>query len=259
MVNIKNAVAECVGSFMLVFLAIGILSQDHKGHLEESLGMGFVFVALYYSVCKASGCHLNPAVSLGCLLKGKLDVMDFIFYLIFQIVGACLGALALFGFYEMVYNLDKTNFRFDGANMILDYYQKGYTARGVFATFLIEMILTCILVFVILSVENSSDFREYNGVIIGCAYTFVTFAAFYVDFGCLNPARALATCLSQVTYFEKTESFELVWIWIVAPLVGGILGYVLTLFIGGDDKGSAPNRSRSETNNPMNSEERAMV
>lgn len=244
---IKKAVGELVGSLMLAFCGLGVLAHTRDEILPAALSMGFIFMSLYYTVAKSSNCHLNPAVSLAFLLSGKIGVIDFIFFLIFQIVGACLGSLALFGFYEMVYNLDKTNFVFDGTNTVLDYFQKGFTPRGVFSTFLVEVILTAILVFVILSIENdtSSSFREYNGIIIGCAYVFVTFACFGIDFSCLNPAKALAACLSQVTYFETTTGFELCFIWIVGPLVGAILGFILEKIIGGNDgsnSGSTPNR-----------------
>lgn len=255
MVNIKNAVAECVGSFIMVFCGIGILCQDTSARVAPALGMGFVFVALYYTVGKSSKCHLNPAVSLGALLKGNLELIDFILYIVCQIVGACLGALALFGFYEMVYNLDKTHFVYDAAIVLPDFIQKGLTARGLFATYFVENVLTSILVFVVLSVEASKDFQEYNGVIIGCTYAFCSLAGMGFDLACLNPARGLATCLSQVTYFKKAESFETCLVWIIAEMIAGIVGYVLTLIVGDGKGNEEPTKVRTGTTGPMNSEE----
>lgn len=235
---VKRAVAEFVGSFILMFCYMGIFAKLGGHPIPCALGMGFVFLALYYSIGKFTRCHLNPSVSLAFLIDGKLEVIDFIVYFIAQVIGACLGSLALFGFYEMVYNLDKTNFVQDGANIVLDYFQKGYTARGILGTFLVEVILTLILCFVIISVEKDGDLEEVKGLAIAAVYAFIYFAAMGMSLGCVNPARNLAACLSQVTYFEKTEGFEVCFVFIVGPIVGAILGAILAGIINGDGSSS---------------------
>lgn len=230
-VNVKGIVAECVGSFILMFCYMGVYAYTTA--LNNAIFMGFIFLALYYSIGKFTRCHLNPAVSLAFLIDGKLQVLEFILFAVVQIVGACLGSLALFGFYEMVYNLDKTNFAYDGTNIVFDYFNKGYTPRGFFSCLLTEIILTMILCFVIISVEKDGDLEEVKGLAIAAVYAFTYFAGIGVNHGCLNPARNLAACLSQVTYFERTKGFEVCFIFIIGPMVGAIIGAILAIFING--------------------------
>ena len=93
---LKKAIAECIGTFVLVFAACGAAAFLGNA-VGAALAFGLVIVAMAYSIGRISGCHINPAVSLGCLLTKRMSVVEFFVYIAAQIVGGFLGAVALFG------------------------------------------------------------------------------------------------------------------------------------------------------------------
>jgi aquaporin Z len=83
---LKKAVAECFGTFVLVFVACGVALATGGGLVATSLAFGLVIVAMAFSIGRISGCHINPAVSLGCLLTKRMTVKDFLVYVCAQCV-----------------------------------------------------------------------------------------------------------------------------------------------------------------------------
>jgi hypothetical protein len=98
---LKKAIAECIGTFVLVFVACGVAAFTGGDLVATSLAFGLVIVAMAYSIGRISGCHINPAVSLGCLLTKRMSVVEFLVYVLAQVVGGFLGAVALFGFAKL--------------------------------------------------------------------------------------------------------------------------------------------------------------
>ena len=101
MKTLKKAAAECLGTFVLVFFACGVAALTGGELVSTSLAFGLVIVAMAYSVGRISGCHINPAVSLGCLLDKRMTLKDFFIYVGAQVVGGFLGAVAIFGIAKM--------------------------------------------------------------------------------------------------------------------------------------------------------------
>ena len=97
----KKALAEFIGTFTLVFVACGVAALTGGSLVATSLAFGLTIVAMAYSVGRVSGCHINPAVSLGCLLTKRMTVKEFCIYVIAQILGGFVGALLFFGICKM--------------------------------------------------------------------------------------------------------------------------------------------------------------
>ena len=98
---LKKAIAEFIGTFTLVFVACGVAAATGGSLVATSLAFGLTIVAMAYSVGRVSGCHINPAVSLGCLLTNRMNVKDFVVYVISQILGGFAGAVLVFGLFKM--------------------------------------------------------------------------------------------------------------------------------------------------------------
>ena len=96
---LKKAFAECIGTFVLVFVACGVAGATGGSLVATSLAFGLTIVAMAYSVGRISGCHVNPAGSLGCLLTKRMTAEEFVVYVMSQIVGGFLGALLVFGLF----------------------------------------------------------------------------------------------------------------------------------------------------------------
>ena len=215
MESIKKYVAEFIGTFVLVFFAcgtavvVGCDSRMGSGYLLTALAFGLVIVAMAYSIGNVSGCHINPAVSIAMLICGKLKIVDFIGYVIAQFLGAIAGAGALSLFIP-------TNANF-GANAMF---------RDVQSTLLIEIILTFVFVLAILGVTSKKEYSSIAGVVIGLALTLVHILGISFTGTSVNPARSFGPAL-----FAGGKALDDVWIFIVAPLLGGILAALVYGFL----------------------------
>ena len=223
---LKKAIAECLGTFVLVFAACGVAAFTGGSLVATSLAFGLVIVAMAYSVGRISGCHINPAVSLGCLLTKRMSLVEFFVYVAAQIVGGFLGALALFGFAKMA-GLPLAG---DACNLACNFPVKGLTAGTIISSLLVEIVLTFIFVYVILNVtsENSGAGKK-AGLLIGLTLTLVHLIGINFTGTSVNPARSIATALGTLIFNGKTDALAQVWMFIVGPLVGALLA---ALFFG---------------------------
>lgn len=217
---LKKAIAECLGTFVLVFAACGVAAFTGGSLVATSLAFGLVIVAMAYSVGRISGCHINPAVSLGCLIAKRMSLIEFFAYVAAQIVGGFLGALALFGFAKMA----GVNLAGDACNLAFNFAAQGLTAGTIISSLLVEIILTFIFVYVILNVtaENSGAGKK-AGLIIGLTLTLVHLIGINFTGTSVNPARSIATALGSLIFNGKSEPLAQVWMFIVGPLVGALL------------------------------------
>lgn len=218
---LKKAVAEIIGTFVLVFFACGVAAFTGGELVATSLAFGLVIVAMAYSVGRISGCHINPAVSLGCLLAKRMTLKEFFVYIAAQLVGGILGGIALFGIAKMA----GIDFGATAAsNLVVNYALKGLTVETIVAALLVEVVLTFVFVYVILNVtaENSGAGKK-AGLIIGLTLTLVHLLGINLTGTSVNPARSIATALANLIFTGDTTSISQVWIFIVAPLLGGAL------------------------------------
>lgn len=228
----KKLVAEFVGTFVLVFAACGVAAFTNGSLVATALAFGLVIVAMAYSVGRVSGCHINPAVSLGCLLARRMKLVEFFAYVAAQILGGFAGAMLLFGIAKMSgYTLagDACNSIFNHAEIWNE--AKGamqYNIGGVIASLTVEAVLTCIFVYVILNVtDENNNVSKKAGLIIGLTLTLVHLIGINITGTSVNPARSLATALGALIFNGNAEPLKNVWIFVLGPLLGACLAVLL--------------------------------
>lgn len=204
----KKYIAELIGTFVLVFVGcgtaavLGCTAEPTVAYLMTALAFGGVIVAMAYSIGNVSGCHVNPAVSLGVFLNKGMSGKDFIGYVVAQCIGAIAGALVLMALIGKEYGLG-TNGLYDGS---------------IGKSLLIEIILTCIFVLAILGVTSKTENGKVAGLVIGASLTLVHLIGIHFTGTSVNPARSLGPALLM-----GGDALSCVWVFIVAPLVGGAL------------------------------------
>lgn len=210
----KHAIylSEFAGTMVLVFMGCGsavfLGVAPEGGHLAVALAFGLSIVAMAYTIGNTSGCHINPAVSLGMLLQKRMSTSDFAGYVVAQICGAIAGAALLklllgFGLTDLTGGL--------GSNGISG-------AGGVGGAFLVEVILTFIFVLTILGVTSDSSKGSVAGIVIGLTLTFVHIIGIPLTGTSVNPARSIGPAL-----FAGGKALADVWVFIAAPLAGAAL------------------------------------
>ena len=221
---LKKAVAECIGTFVLVFVACGVAGATHGSLVATSLAFGLCIVAMAYSVGRVSGCHVNPAVSLGCLLTKRMSLKEFAVYVAAQIVGGFVGAVLVFGIFKMA----GMNGVGDACNYAVNFGTAGLTAGTVIGALITEIVLTGIFVYVILNVtDEKAGTSKLAGLVIGLTLTLVHLVGINLTGTSVNPARSLATAIQTAIYNGETEALKQVWMFIVAPMAGAVLAALL--------------------------------
>ena len=234
---LKKAIAECIGTFVLVFAACGAAAFLGNA-VGAALAFGLVIVAMAYSIGRISGCHINPAVSLGCLLTKRMSLVEFFVYIAAQIVGGFLGALAVFGFAKL-----------GGADLSLSTLACNFTMNGkmevgpIVGAILAEIVLTFIFVYVILNVTaQDSKVGDKAGVLIGLTLTLVHLVGIPLTGTSVNPARSLATAIASLIYggANAGDAMAQVWIFIVGPLAGAALAALIYKLLHKEEKAEEP-------------------
>ncbi|MCR5200167.1 MAG: aquaporin [Saccharofermentans sp.] len=220
--SIKKYVAEFIGTFVLVFAACGTAaavgcqtSEANGAYILTALAFGLVIVAMAYSIGNISGCHINPAVSLAVFISGKLSAKDFCGYLISQFLGGIVGAACI------------------GVMLGFDC---GFGANGLYndsilLSLFIEVLLTFIFVLAILGVTSKPEFSNVAGIVIGLTLTLVHIFGIHFTGTSVNPARSFASAI-----FAQGPALANVWVFIVAPLIGGALAALVWKFLSEEKK-----------------------
>lgn len=220
---LKKALAEFIGTFTLVFVACGVAAATKGSLVATSLAFGLTIVAMAYSVGRVSGCHINPAVSLGCLITKRMNAKEFCVYVISQILGGFVGAVLVFGIFKMA----DVALPGDACNYAVGFAGK-LTAGGVIGALITEIVLTCIFVYAILNVtDEKAGTGKIAGIVIGLTLTLVHLIGINLTGTSVNPARSIATAISAAIYNGTTEALKQVWMFIVAPMAGAALAAVL--------------------------------
>jgi len=242
----KKVGAEATGTFLLVFLAVGTAVMTGADIISTALAFGLVIVVLANTTIGAvSGCHINPAVSLGVLLTQKLDrkkefgFKEFGLYVAAQFTGAVFGALMLYGILRLSgFNIavwgtngisrsfeGRWNWDWDGGLSPLAQLL-GTLGSGIGA-FMMEIILTGIFVFTILFAVNNKKTKKYAGFIIGVTLTLVHLIGIRFTGTSVNPARSFGPALMQLVFLGGAGPLFEVWIFLLAPMIGAGLAALL--------------------------------
>ncbi len=213
MESFKKYLAEFIGTFVLVFFACGtaaVLGCDTlPGYLLTALAFGLVIVGMAYSIGNVSGCHINPAVTIAMLACGRISLKDFVGYIVAQFAGSIAGAALLMVFAGKESGLG-TNALFNG---------------DIWLSLLIEVLLTFVFVLVILFVTSKKENGAVAGIVIGLTLTLVHILGIHFTGTSVNPARSFGPAL-----LVGGDALKNVWVFIVAPFVGGLLAAVTFRF-----------------------------
>ena len=218
---IKKYIAEFIGTFVLVLFAcgtaavVGCSAENGTGYLLTALAFGLVIVAMAYSIGNVSGCHINPAVSIAMLVSGKLSIADFIGYIVAQFAGATAGAAVLMALVGKESGL--------GANALYN--------DSIGLSFLVEIILTFVFVIAILGVTSKIENSSVAGIVIGLTLTLVHILGISFTGTSVNPARSFGPAI-----LLGGDALSCVWVFIVAPLVGGVLAALVYKFLAAEKK-----------------------
>ena len=205
----KKYIAEFVGTLVLVLFACGVAVVTGVSYLGTAIAFGLVIVAMAYSIGNVSGCHINPAVSLGMAVSGKMTWSECAKYMISQVLGAICGA-ALLGWFLGSFEVLGANAY--GGELINGTVVNMWMALG------IEAILSFVFVLTILGVTDKKENSSIAGLVIGLTLTLVHLVGLPFTGTSVNPARSLGPALLQ-----GGEALSQVWVFLVAPLVGGAL------------------------------------
>lgn len=215
----KTYLAEVLGTFLLVFIGTAsVVTGGFGGALpigQEGIGIAFGvgLIAAAYAIGPISGAHLNPAVTLGVFLAGRMPAKDVVPYWIAQIIGAILASLALWIIVSAQVGGHTTGFAPNGWDPAV---------YGTWSAFITEVIATFVFVTVILGVTSANHTTVLAGLVIGLTLAALHFAFIPVSGNSLNPARSIGPAL-----FSGSAALGQLWLYIVAPLIGGAIAGVV--------------------------------
>ncbi|EJS03332.1 aquaporin [Bacillus mycoides] len=220
---LKKAIAEFIGTFVLVLFGTGVAviggGIEGIGTLGIAMAFGLSIVAMAYSIGTISGCHINPAVSIAMFINKRMNAMELSYYLLAQILGGLLGTATL------VTILRSAKTPLDNLG------QNSFGTLGLSGAFLVEFILTFVFVLVIVAVTGKKGSSSLAGLVIGFTLVLIHLLGIPLTGTSVNPARSIAPAL-----FAGGEAISQLWVFIVAPIFGGIVAAVVGKFILNTEK-----------------------
>ena len=221
----KKYICELIGTMVLVLFGCGsaAVAGSVLGNLGIAMAFGLSIVAMAYIIGDISGCHINPAVSLGMWINKRMDTKDFVGYIVSQ----CIGALIGIGLLAFIINSCSDL----GGYMLTGLGQNGFEAAssvGISMTgaLVVEIILTFVFVFTVLGVTRTQKTGPLAGIVIGLTLAFVHIMGIPLTGTSVNPARSLAPALVM-----GGEALSQVWVFIVGPAIGAIIAGLIYKFL----------------------------
>jgi len=231
----KKYTAELIGTMVLVLagcgsaVAVGLAGSFlgyNLGYIGIALVFGLVVLAMVYAIGSISGCHINPAITISMLVAGKISVKDSAYYIVFQCIGAIIGAGILYAIASgnPGYSLAINGL---GANGYGSASPAGFNLASVF---LAEVVLTFIFLFVIHGATHERAPKGFAGIAIGFTLTFIHLVGIPIDGTSVNPARSLGPAIFAGSIAPHTALTQL-WVFIVAPIIGGIIAAIVWKYL----------------------------
>jgi aquaporin Z len=223
---VKKAIAEFIGTFALVLFGCGTAVIAGMGSGATSIDIlgiatafGLAIVAMAYGIGQVSGCHINPAVSFGVLVAGRMTVSDFVTYVIAQVLGALAGALMLY----LILSGKASGW---SGGLGQNGWGSGYLGEyNTVAAFTYEVVATFLFLVCILGVTQRGAPVELAGIAIGLTLIAIHLLGINITGTSVNPARSVGPAI--VGYTKNPQAVQQLWLFIVAPLIGaGIAGYL---------------------------------
>ena len=202
----KKYVAEMIGTMVLVLMGCGsaVIAGSEVGFLGIAFAFGLSVVAMAYAIGSISGCHINPAITLGVFLTGRMNGKDAGMYMLFQLIGALVGSAILHAISSGM-GLEGT-----GANM--------YGEGNMVPAFVAELVFTFIFILVVLGATSANAPAGFAGLVIGLSLVLIHIVCIPITGTSVNPARSIAPAI-----FEGGNALSQLWLFIIAPILGAIL------------------------------------
>jgi aquaporin Z len=220
--NARVVGAEFVGTTVLMIIGPGsaIIASDKIGNYGIAFAFGLALLGMAYTIGHVSGCHINPAVTLGFLLSRKIEVRDAIMYWVAELAGALLGGFLIWIIVKRG-DLDTTGvFAANGWGSAIG------SKFGLGSTAVVEVVFTALLVFVVLSTTTVGYPTGFGGIAAGLTLTMIHLATIPVDNTSVNPARSLGAAV-----FSGSEAMKQLWAFFVFPLAGALVGVFVWMII----------------------------
>ena len=210
----KKYLAEAVGTFVLTLLGCGAAVSlncgvDAASVVGTALAFGLAVVAMAYTIGGISGCHINPAITLGCLVTKRISAKDAGMYMVFQTIGAVVAAAVLCAITSM--DTATAGGTLTGANSCGDH--------GVMTGLIVEIVLTALFVLVVLGTTSEKHGAgNFAGLAIGLSLVLIHLVGIHYTGTSVNPARSIGPAL-----FEGGQALADLWVFIVGPFVGALV------------------------------------
>lgn len=229
---LKRCTAETLGTFWLVFGGCGsaIFAAAYPelgiGFAGVALAFGLTLLTMCYAIGNISGCHINPAVTLGLVAGGRFPARDAIPYIIAQVIGGLLAG-------GVLYLIASGKTGFDpvagfASNGFGEHSPDNYSRN---AALIAEIVLTAFFLFIIMGATHKRGHASLAGVAIGLSLTLIHLISIPITNTSVNPARS-----TGVAFFQGTWAMEQLWLFWVAPLIGGVIGALVYRFLHSNDE-----------------------
>ena len=214
----KKYLAEMFGTMVLVLMGCGTAVSlncgvDTAAVVGTAMAFGLSVIAMAYTIGGISGCHINPAITLGCLLSKRISGKDAAMYMIFQVIGAFIGSAVLYALVTTSPELAAGTTT--GANACA-----GTVANGLIA----EIVLTAVFVLVVLgaTAKTNGATNNFAGLAIGLSLILIHLVGIHYTGTSVNPARSIAPAV-----FEGGVALQQLWVFIVGPFVGAVIAALI--------------------------------
>ena len=220
----KKYFAELIGTLVLVLIGCGsaVIAGQYIGFAGIAFAFGLAVLAMVYAIGSISGCHINPAITVAMLVAGKIKGRDAIFYIIFQCIGAIIGAALIWAIASgnAGFSLDGTGL---GQNGYGDSSPAGY---GLAAGFIAEVVLTAVFLFAIFGATHKDAPKGFAGIAIGFTLVLIHLVGIPITGTSVNPARSLGPAV-----IVGGDALAQLWLFIVAPIIGGIIAALIWKYV----------------------------
>lgn len=216
----KKEIAEFIGTFTLVLLGCGsaVIASGDIGLMGISFAFGLALIGMAYGIGPVSGCHINPAVSLGAVAAGRMQMGEAIRYIVAQTAGAIVAAGVL-----MIIASGKADYSVAENGLGQNGWGAGYLGEyNVMAAFVFEVVATFLFMVVILGATGAGAPAQFAGLAIGLALVVIHLVGINVTGVSVNPARSVGPAL-----FAGGTAIGQLWLFIVAPIIGAVAAGLL--------------------------------
>ena len=230
--SMKKYLAEMVGTFVLTLVGCGVAMfvgcNTTGGIVATALAFGLSVVAMAYCIGNVSGCHINPAITLGMYLSKRMSLKDALYYILFQFIGGLLAG-AILVVLALNFKVADPGLGTNAVSTILTHEGDNYVG-GLFLGLLVDIILTFIFVLAAIGVTEKKEYSAQGGIVIGLTLTLVHLLGIPLTGTSVNPARSFGPAIFEMIY-GNYEPIKEIWIFIVGPLVGAALAALCYRFL----------------------------